>query len=86
MQLLGLNDTVDHLAMANSGHWYSHALEREDGNILRMTLMSKVEKPKEEVEAERGTKEEVEAERGTNEEVEAEQGTNEEVKAERGTT
>ena len=32
--MLGLNKTIDHLAIANSFHWYGHAL-REDGHVLK---------------------------------------------------
>ena len=28
--LLGLTETIDQLAMANSVHWYSHVLRRDD--------------------------------------------------------
>ena len=28
--LLGLNKTIDWLAMVNSAHWYGHVLRRED--------------------------------------------------------
>ena len=34
MFMLGLNETMDQLAMANGVHWYGHVLRREDGNIL----------------------------------------------------
>ena len=34
MVMLGLNETVDQLAMANSVRWYGHVLRREDGHIL----------------------------------------------------
>ena len=32
--MLGLNETIDQMAMANKVHWYSHEL-REDGHVLR---------------------------------------------------
>ena len=35
---LSLNETMDHLAMAYSVHWYCHVLRREDGHFLRMVL------------------------------------------------
>ena len=38
MFMLGLNETIDQLAVANSVHWYGHVLRREDGNILRRAL------------------------------------------------
>ena len=31
MLVLGLNETMDQLAMANSVSWYAHVLRREDG-------------------------------------------------------
>ena len=34
MFMLGLKETIDQLAMANSVHWYGHVLRREDGHIL----------------------------------------------------
>ena len=38
MFLLGLKETIDQLAMANSVHWYSHVLRIEDGHVLRRAL------------------------------------------------
>ena len=38
MFLLGLNEFMDQLAMANSVRWYGHVLNIEDGDILRRTL------------------------------------------------
>ena len=38
MFMLGLNETMDQLAMASSVHWYSDVLSREDGHILRRAL------------------------------------------------
>ena len=38
MFMLGLNETIDQLAMANSVHWYGHELRREDGHVLRRIL------------------------------------------------
>ena len=35
MFMLGLNETIDQLAMANSVHLYGHVLRREDGHVLR---------------------------------------------------
>ena len=32
MFMLGLKETMDQLAMANSVHWYGHGLRREDGH------------------------------------------------------
>ena len=37
-QELGLNETIDQLAVAKSVYWYGHVLRREDGHVLRMTL------------------------------------------------
>ena len=36
--MLGLNETIDQLAMVNSVCWYDHVLRREDGDILRRAL------------------------------------------------
>ena len=41
--LLGLNETMDQLAMANSVHWYGHVLRREDGHFLRRAVDFEVE-------------------------------------------
>ena len=41
--MLGLNKTIDQLAMANSVHWYGHVLRREDGHVLRRALDFEVE-------------------------------------------
>ena len=35
MFMLGLKETIDQLAMANSDRWYGHALRKEDGHVLR---------------------------------------------------
>ena len=43
MFMLGLNETIDQLAMPNSVHWYFHVLTREDGNVLGMALNFLVE-------------------------------------------
>ena len=43
MFVMGLNETMDQLAMANSVCWYGHVLKREDGHILRRALYYKVE-------------------------------------------
>ena len=40
---LNLNETIVHLAMANSVHWYGHVLRREDGHVLRRALYVEVE-------------------------------------------
>ena len=33
--VLGLSETIDHMAMANSVCWYGRVLRREDGHVLR---------------------------------------------------
>ena len=43
MFVLGLSETIDQLAMANSVHWYSHMLRREDGPVLRSALHFEVD-------------------------------------------
>ena len=43
MFMLGLKETIDQLAMANSVRWYGHVLRREDGHILRRALNYEVE-------------------------------------------
>ena len=43
MFMLGLKETIDQLAMANSVCWYDHVLRREDGHVLRMALDFEVE-------------------------------------------
>ena len=36
--MLGLNETIDQLDMANSVRWYGHVLRREDSHVLRRSL------------------------------------------------
>ena len=38
MLMLGLNETVDQLAMANSIRWYGHVLKTEDGHVFARAL------------------------------------------------
>ena len=38
MFMLGLNETIDQLAMANSVRCSGHVLRREDGHVLRRAL------------------------------------------------
>ena len=38
MSMLGLNETIDQLAMASSVHWYGHVLRRYNGHVLRRVL------------------------------------------------
>ena len=49
MLTLGLNQTIDQLAMANSVLWYGHVLRREDGHALRRVLEREAEEDMEEV-------------------------------------
>ena len=35
MIMLGLSETTDQLAIANSVRWYCHVLRRENGHVLR---------------------------------------------------
>ena len=43
MFMLGLNETIDQLAMASSVRWYGNVLRREDGHVLRKALDIEVE-------------------------------------------
>ena len=43
MFMLGLNEIIDQLVVANSVRWYGHVLRREDGHILRRALGFEVE-------------------------------------------
>ena len=43
MFMLGLKETMDQLAMANSVRWYCHVLRREDGHVLGRALDFEVE-------------------------------------------
>ena len=43
MFMLGLNETIDQLVMANGVRWYGHVLRREDGHVLRRALYFEVE-------------------------------------------
>ena len=43
MFMLGLNETIAQLAMANSVCWHGHVLGREDGHVLRRALDFEVE-------------------------------------------
>ena len=38
MFMLGLNETIDQLAMENSVHWYGHMSRRKDDHVLRRAL------------------------------------------------
>ena len=41
--MLGLKETLDQLAVANSVRWYGHVLRREDGHVLRRALYFEAE-------------------------------------------
>ena len=43
MFMLGVKETIGHLAMANSVCWYGHVLRIEDGHVLRRALDFEVE-------------------------------------------
>ena len=43
MFMLGLRETIDQIAIANSVHCYGHVLRREDGHVLRRALDFRVE-------------------------------------------
>ena len=43
MLILGLNVTMDQLAMASSFPWYGHVLRKDDGLVLRRALDFEVE-------------------------------------------
>ena len=43
MLILGLNEKIDQLAMANSDDWYAHVLRRGDGHVLGRALNFEVE-------------------------------------------
>ena len=41
--ILGLNETIDKLAMARKFHWHGHVLKIDDGNVFRRALDFEVE-------------------------------------------
>ena len=41
--MLGLNETIDQLAMANSARWYGHLSRKKDGHVLRRALDFEIE-------------------------------------------
>ena len=43
IEMLGLKETIDQLAMANSVRWYGHVMRRGDGDVLRRALDFEVE-------------------------------------------
>ena len=62
MFMLGLSETTDQLAMANSVRWYGYVLRREDGHVLRRALDFKVEGQRKKARLKRKCKELVEEE------------------------
>ena len=40
--MLGLNETIDQLAMANSVRWYGRVSRRENGHVLKRLLISRL--------------------------------------------
>ena len=43
MLMLGMNETIDQMSMANSVCWCGHVLRRDDGHVLRRALDLEVE-------------------------------------------
>ena len=43
MLMLGLNETMEQLAMTNSVHWCGHMLRREDCHVLQSSFDSEIE-------------------------------------------
>ena len=41
--MMGVNETIDQLAVANSVHWYRHVLRIKVGHVLRRALDFEVE-------------------------------------------
>ena len=62
MFMLGLNETMDQLAIANSVLWLGHVLRREDGHILRTVLDFKAESQRKKGRPKRKCKKQVEEE------------------------
>ena len=46
MDMLGLRETIDRLATANSVRWYGHVLKRDDDSVLRVALDLEVSEKK----------------------------------------
>ena len=42
MEMLSLKKTLDRMAKANAVRWYAHVIRREDDNILKKSMMMKV--------------------------------------------
>ena len=62
MLMLGLNETVEHLVMASSVHWYGHVLRSDDSYVLRRALDVEVEGQRKKVRLKRTWKKQVEEE------------------------
>ena len=62
MLMLGLNETIDQLAMENSFRWYGHVLRREHGHVLGRALDFEVEGQRKKGRTERTWKKQVEDE------------------------
>ena len=41
--MVASNETIDHMAMANSAPWYRHMLRREDDHVVRRALDFEIE-------------------------------------------
>ena len=39
MEMLGMKETLDRMAMANGVKWYGHVIRRDDDNILKAIIM-----------------------------------------------
>jgi hypothetical protein len=46
MEMLGLEETMDQMAMANGVRWYGHVLRRDDEHVLRKALEFEVKGPR----------------------------------------
>ena len=62
MFMLGLNETIDQLAMVNCIRWYGHVLRRKDGHVLRRALDFEVEGQRKKWRSKRMLKKQVEEE------------------------
>ena len=62
MLMLGLNETMDQLAMTNSVCLYGHVFQREDGHVLRRALDFEVEGQRKKGRQKRNWKKQVEEE------------------------
>ena len=60
MFVLGLSETIDQLAMANSVRWYGHVLTREDVLVVRRALDFEVEGQRKKLRLKRTWKKQVE--------------------------